>query len=143
MVKLQFDEPEKYTRVFAADVANTDKVLQFVEEDMLRHSLSPQSVYNMVVATEEIFSNIAQYAYTKDGTVSITTYIKDGFYHIQYVDCGKIYDPLLKPDPDITEAAETRNVGGLGIFLVKKMTDKVTYERQNGQNVLTIGIKVS
>lgn len=143
MLELRYDGADENTRVFAADVKNTDEVLQFIQDDMQKNHLPEQSAYKMVVASEEIFSNIAQYAYSKGGMAHISTYIKDGFYYIQYTDYGRDYNPLLKGDPNITDTAEKRRVGGLGIFLVKKMADKVTYKRHNGQNILTIGIKIA
>lgn len=143
MLELRYDGADENTHVFAADVKNTDAVLQFVKDDMQNNHLSEQSVYKMVVATEEIFSNISQYAYSKGGMVHISTSLKNGLYYIQYIDYGKYYNPLLKSDPNITDSAEKRRIGGLGIFLVKNMVDKITYKRDKGQNILTIGIKVA
>ena len=57
---------------------------------------------------------------------------------IQLVDSGKPFDPLTRPDPDLTLDAEDRGIGGLGIYMVKTSMDRVTYEREDGQNVFTM-----
>ena len=57
---------------------------------------------------------------------------------ITFIDSGIPYDPLMKPDPDVTLSAEEREIGGLGIYLAKKATDKMEYRREEDQNILTI-----
>ena len=57
---------------------------------------------------------------------------------ITFIDCGMPYDPLAKPDPDTTLSVEEREIGGLGIFMVKKSMDDMTYEYRDGKNILTI-----
>lgn len=57
---------------------------------------------------------------------------------ITFSDSGKPYNPLEKPDPDVTLSAEERSIGGLGIFMVKKSMDDMRYEYKDGQNILTI-----
>ena len=129
--------------VFAADIKNTDAVLSFLEKDMTQKNIISEKRANIIIAAEEIFSNIAQYAYPPgSGIARIKTQIKDSAYIIQFADNGIAYNPLDKNDPDVTQSAEERNIGGLGIFLVKKMTDNITYKRQDGQNILTISVNI-
>ena len=93
------------------------------------------------VAIDELMANIASYAYgTGKGEVTVRFDFESGDRTVvlTFIDSGIPYDPLAKPDPDVTLAVEKRTVGGLGIFLVKKTMDDMTYARQDGRNVLTI-----
>ena len=88
------------------------------------------------MAVDEIFSNIARYS----GATSVVLgcSLKDGKATLRFSDNGRPYDPTEKPDPDTTQSAEEREVGGLGIFMVKKLMDEVTYEYADGSNILTL-----
>lgn len=93
------------------------------------------------MAIDEIFANIAQYAYgggTGAATVRLALRDDARAVTLTFSDSGTPYDPLKKPDPDTTLSAEERQIGGLGIFLVKKTMDGMTYERRDGKNVLTL-----
>ena len=91
------------------------------------------------IAVEEIFVNIASYAYAPEvGEAWIEIKITEDplCAHITFQDCGIPYDPLKKPDPDVTLAADERAIGGLGIFMVKKSMDEMQYKYENGRNIL-------
>jgi anti-sigma regulatory factor (Ser/Thr protein kinase) len=93
------------------------------------------------VAAEEIFVNVASYAYTSGiGSVAIEVNFeeKPKAVAIRFIDSGIPYNPLEKEDPDVTLPAEKRGIGGLGVFMVKKSMDEVTYEYKDGKNHLTI-----
>ena len=93
------------------------------------------------VAIEERLANIASYAYgagTGEVTVRVDFEADTRTVSITFIDSGVAYDPSVKSDPDVTLTAEEREVGGLGIFLVKKTMDDMTYVRRDGRNVLTI-----
>lgn len=93
------------------------------------------------VAIDELLANIASYAYdpgTGEATVRLDYEDSTRTLSITFIDSGIAYDPLRKPDPDITLGAEERAVGGLGIFLVKKTMDDMAYVRRDGRNELTI-----
>ena len=93
------------------------------------------------VAVEEIFVNIANYAYKPDkgkAIVRVEVTDKPVAVAITFVDHGVPYDPLAKVDPDVTLAAHEREIGGLGIFMTKKIMDDVAYEYRDGQNILTL-----
>ena len=95
------------------------------------------------LAVEEIFVNIASYAYAPgEGTATIRTEIDGDFAVITFIDRGVPYDPLAKEDPDVTAMAHERQIGGLGIFLTKQVMDEVRYERRDGQNILTMRKKL-
>ena len=127
--------------VVCAAVEELNTVLEFVQEQLDRYECGIKEAMRIQIAVEEIFVNIANYAYEGEtGTAKIqVTYIEDiSSIRITMIDSGKQYNPLLKEDPDITLSAEERPIGGLGIFMVKKTMDKVDYEYKDGQNCLTI-----
>ena len=93
------------------------------------------------LAIEEIFVNIAHYAYAPekgDATVCVELTEKPRSTRITFIDRGKPYDPLAAADPDVSAPAADRRIGGLGVFLVKKTMDDVQYAYRDGQNILTI-----
>ena len=93
------------------------------------------------VAIDELLANIASYAYAPDKgdvTVRFDFDEESRMASISFIDTGIPYDPLRKPDPDVTLQAQEREVGGLGIFLVKKTMDDMLYARKDGRNILTI-----
>lgn len=103
---------------------------------------SPRTRGQLCLVCEEIFVNIAHYAYQPNtGTATIRADITPSPHPtltIQFIDTGKPFNPLENTPPDITLAAEQRNIGGLGIFLVRKIMDSVHYQRLNQNNILTL-----
>lgn len=126
-----------------ATTDNYKKVLAFVEE-ILKETNCPQDLmFTVDICLEEIYINIASYAYAneeKNGNAYIKIIIEEDPYEVKLVfkDRGLKYNPLDKADPDTTLSAEERDIGGLGIFMVKNMMDEVSYEYVDNQNVLTI-----
>jgi anti-sigma regulatory factor (Ser/Thr protein kinase) len=97
------------------------------------------------LAVEEIFVNIAKYAYSPEvGRAKVRVELEQDPLKviITFIDQGMPYDPLAKDDPDTTLSAEERQIGGLGVYMVKKTMDDITYEYKNGQNILTIKKKL-
>ncbi|MDR2741897.1 MAG: ATP-binding protein [Treponema sp.] len=93
----------------------------------------------LAVITEEIFVNIARYAYdTKDGNALIRVGRAGSALVMQFVDTGKHFNPLEKIDPDIGAPIENRSIGGLGIYITKKWMDSIQYDRVNDENRLTL-----
>lgn len=128
-----------------ATVENLDRVLAFVEGQMEALDASPRARMQVNIAVEEIFVNIAHYAYAPGtGSAVVRAAIEQDppAIAITFVDSGIPYDPLAKPDPDVTASVKDRPIGGLGIFMVKKIMDGVEYRRQDGTNVLTIRKKL-
>ena len=124
-----------------AIVKNLPDVMKFLEDRMDSLGCPMKLKMQISVAVEEVFANIASYAYApKRGnvTISVERVAHPKEVVITFVDQGRPYNPLLKKDPDITLSAEEREIGGLGIFLVKKYMDEVSYEYKDGCNVLTI-----
>lgn len=118
---------------------NLERVQSFINEILEQNDCGMKAQIQIEVAVEEIFVNIASYAYAPEtGEAEIEAGVTDGVLTMVFRDNGIPYDPLAKPDPDITLSAEERQIGGLGIFMVKKSMDNMTYRYVNGQNVLTI-----
>ena len=122
-----------------ARTENLEKALAFIDERLEAQDCPPKVQMQIDVATEEIFVNVAHYAYHPDvGDVTLRFEMQDGAAVITFIDRGVPYDPLAKPDPDVTLPAEERPIGGLGVFMVKKSMDSVAYEYKDGQNVFTM-----
>ena len=128
-----------------AAVANTAAVLGFIDAQ-LEEADCPIKVQTQIdVAVEEIFVNIAHYAYAPgkgEATVSVEISEPDSMVTITFKDRGIPYDPTAKIDPDVTLSVEEREVGGLGIFMVKQLMDHMSYEYRDGQNVLHLQKKI-
>lgn len=126
---------------FDAITDNFASVQEFVDGELETAECPMKIQLQIDIAIEEIFVNIARYAYTSetgkaDVTVEITDTPKTVF--ITFSDSGRPYNPLEKSDPDITLSAEERQIGGLGIFMVKKSMDEMRYEYLKGRNNLTL-----
>ena len=120
---------------------NLPLILSFIEQHLERTGCPPKAQMQISVAAEEIFVNIANYAYTPGkGNVTVRVEIsKDPVaVTITFMDNGKPFDPTKKIDPDVTLPANERDIGGLGIFMTKKMMDDVSYEYSGGKNILTL-----
>ncbi|SCW41293.1 Anti-sigma regulatory factor (Ser/Thr protein kinase) [Ruminococcaceae bacterium YRB3002] len=120
---------------------NLPEVLSFVDEQLAHLSCSHKVISQIDAAVEEIFVNISSYAYDPMiGSATIRMEFSDDPLSviISFVDGGVPYDPLAKPDPNLKIPVRDRRKGGLGIFIVKKTMDDVSYEYKDGQNILTI-----
>ncbi len=131
--------------LITAQIENLDEVLDFVLKQLDTKGCSSRIKNQIAVAVEEIFVNIAHYAYAPEvGEASIRVELTDEPVSIimSFMDGGKAFDPLAKPDPDISLPAGKRKIGGLGVFMVKQTMDDVSYEYKNGKNILTIKKKI-
>ena len=125
----------------AAVVQNLDTVTDFVNEQLEACDCPMKAQMQIDIAIDELFSNIAHYAYSPevgDATVRVEVTEEPLAVVITFIDRGVPYDPLAKADPDTTLSAEERQIGGLGIYMVKKSMDDITYEYKDGQNILSI-----
>lgn len=120
---------------------NLEQVMEFVDVRLEAAGCPPKVQMQIDVALEEIYINIANYAYnpeTGPATVRVDVSDEPVTVTITFVDHGIPYDPLAKADPDITLPAEDRDIGGLGIFMTKKLMDDVVYEYKDGSNILRL-----
>jgi anti-sigma regulatory factor (Ser/Thr protein kinase) len=126
-------------KIFPADINELAPVTVFLEEELDKAEASPKLMVTFAVALEELFVNVAHYAYPNSkGTVKIGIDTSGDSIVVQLTDSGIPFNPVAMPDPDITESAEERKIGGLGIYMVKKSMDSMTYEYKDNQNILTI-----
>ena len=132
-------------KTFKAKTEALSDVLGFVDLMLEKYECPMKLQMAICVAIEEVFVNVANYAYKNgEGDVIFGIAFNEDNREITFVmrDKGIPFDPLKKPDPDITLSAEEREVGGLGIFITKKTMDSVTYAYENGENVLTMIKKI-
>lgn len=124
-----------------ASIEYVRQVTEFVEEQLEAMDCPRKAMMQIDVAIDELFSNIASYAYDpEDGPVTVRVEVREdpAAVTLTFLDHGVPYDPLAKPDPDVGLSAEERSIGGLGIFIVKKSMDDIQYAYKDGQNILTI-----
>ena len=133
------------TKTFPAKTDALSDVLGFVDEMLQSYDCPMKIQMGICVAIEEVFVNIAHYAYGGgDGDMTLGIGFDEETRNITFemADSGVPFDPLKKPDPDITLSAEEREIGGLGIFITKKTMDSVSYSYEDGKNILTMIKKI-
>ena len=124
-----------------ADVKNLETITTFVDEGLEQFDCPPRAQMQLDIAVDELFSNIAYYAYqpgTGEVTVQVEITGEPASAMLTFIDGGIPYDPLSHADPDTTLSAQERQIGGLGIYMVKKSMDEVSYQYLDGKNMLTI-----
>jgi anti-sigma regulatory factor (Ser/Thr protein kinase) len=129
-----------------ATVENIETVTDFVNEQLETLDCPMKAQIQIDIAIDELFGNIAHYAYNPEigqATVRVEVIEDPLSVIITFIDNGVPYDPLAKTDPDTTLSAEERDIGGLGIYMVKKSMDEITYEYKDGHNILCIKKKLS
>lgn len=128
-----------------ATVENIAQVTAFVDEQLEAMECPMKAQIQIDVAVDELFGNIAHYAYRPGvgpATVRVELLAEPRAVELTFMDSGIPYDPLAKDDPDISLSIEEREIGGLGIYMVKKSMDAVSYEYKNGHNILRILKKI-
>ena len=132
-------------KTFPAKTEQLGDVLDFVQQTLESFECPMKIQTSICVAIEEVFVNVARYAYPKnDGDMTLYINFNEESRNVTFgmTDKGIPFDPLKKPDPDITLSAEEREIGGLGIFIAKKIMDSLSYEYKNEENVLTMIKKI-
>ena len=130
--------------ILANDISEISRLYEFIEELGSDFSLSLDIVFNLNLVLEEAVVNIINYAYPKEDHESIYLSAKmhEGSIVLVLTDTGKEFDPTAVPEADVTLSADDRQIGGLGIFLIRQIMNEVKYERIEGKNVLTLEKKV-
>ena len=124
-----------------AILENIEVVTDFVNEQLEALDCPMKAQMQIDIAIDELFGNIAHYAYNPEigqATVRVEVIEDPLAVTITFIDNGVPYNPLEKEDPDTSLSAEEREIGGLGIYMVKKSMDDITYEYKDGQNILAI-----
>lgn len=130
-------------KVFPAEDGALDEAIAFLEDELSKCDCSSKAMVQLDVVLEELFINIAHYAYPDgEGNVKISIDPVDEQVIIRFTDTGSPFNPLEKEDPDVTTCAEERDIGGLGIFLTKRTVDDISYVYLDGQNILQITKKI-
>ena len=122
-----------------AIVSELDAVQTFTKKILQEARFSEKSIKQVAVAVEEVFVNIAHYAYTPgtgEAAVQIEINKKPEQAVITFTDRGKPFNPMAKAEPDVSLPAKDRGVGGLGIFMARRLMDDMSYEYKEGRNVL-------
>lgn len=130
----------------SAKPENLDMVFEFIHQQLRKCQCGMELQCQVDLIVEEIYVNIAHYAYhPSDGDATIRCSVEGEPLQviIAFLDSGQPYNPLEKQDPDITLDAQRRNIGGLGIYMVKNLVDDIQYEFRDGKNILTIQKRVS
>jgi Anti-sigma regulatory factor (Ser/Thr protein kinase) len=128
-----------------AKIDRLSEVTSFIEEQLEEAGCSMKLSMQIQVAVEEIYVNIASYAYeggTGNATIRFEVVENGTVAQIIFIDSGIPYDPVKKEDPDVTQSADERPIGGLGIFMVKKSMDGMDYRYENNCNILTLTKKI-
>lgn len=133
------DSRDTQKMTIGASVDNLEQVAEFVDRLLNAQGCPAKVRRQIVLAVEEIFVNIAYYAYgVEGGGAEIRVKAEDDAAEVTITDEGTRYNPLDRDPPDLTLSAEERPVGGLGIYLVCRLMDDIHYVRQDGHNILTI-----
>ena len=116
-------------------------ITEFVDAQLEQYGCPMKAQMQIDIAIDELFSNIVHYAYHPEvgpATVRVEVAEDPLSVIITFIDQGVPYDPLSREDPDVTLSAEERDIGGLGIYIVKKNMNEITYEYKDGRNILKI-----
>ena len=126
--------------VIKNEISEIGKLATFIEELGEELVLTPDLIFNLNLALEEAVTNVILYAYPKEEQkdIFISANMSDNILIFVLTDSGKEFDPTQVPDADITLSAEEREIGGLGIFLIRQIMDTVEYQRIDGKNVLSM-----
>ncbi len=126
------------SRIFKADVKELDNLFEYSSTLLGVLDFSKRDIIMINTALEEVFVNVAKYAYEDTGEVEVSLSNDKNRVTFVFRDSGKPFNPLTKEDPNITAKSEEREVGGLGIYMVKNIMDETSYEYKDGHNVLTL-----
>lgn len=132
---------EMVEKTFEATVENLHPVLDLLESQLESHGASMKMINVISVAAEEMYANVAMYAYADQGIVgdcTISIWFEGDVVCIKFVDSGIEFNPLAKTDPNIHATVEEREIGGLGIYMVKETMDDCSYDRIDGKNIFVM-----
>jgi anti-sigma regulatory factor (Ser/Thr protein kinase) len=124
-----------------AIIENVEKVTAFVNAELEKINCPAKAKAEIDIAIDELFSNIANYAYNPEvgkATIKFEVQKNPMAVVITFMDNGIPYDPLKREDPNVTLSVDERQIGGLGIFMVKKSMDSIEYEYKDNHNILRI-----
>lgn len=128
-------------KTFVADVAEVPKIVEFVAELAGKTSIHPKRLMHLELAVEEASMNICTHAYKiKPGDMQVIVNQDEEKFSVEIFDEGTHFDPLSLDEPDVKASLEERNIGGLGVLLMRRVMDEVYYCRQGKKNILMMSI---
>ena len=136
--------PETGSDIFIATISNDlseiERLSLIIEDFVESRDLPVKMAFEFNVALDEILTNIISYGYedAEQHLINIRGKLADGFLTIEVEDDGREFDPLKSENPDLDSGIHERPIGGLGIHLVKKLTDQLEYHRQDAKNLLVM-----
>lgn len=130
----------KKVLVIKNEVAELERLAIFIEQVAEESNLDPETTMNLNLALEEVVSNVILYAYPQKmgEDITITAQLDGGTLVFTITDKGEEFDPTKVEEADVTLDPEDRQIGGLGIFIVRNIMNEVTYQRLEGKNILTL-----
>lgn len=136
----QPQEDADRTLVMTNKIEEIERMAAFIEELSQEYNLSVEHTFNIHLAIEEAVTNVIMYAYPQDEEHEfvLTVQKAENSLIFKVIDSGKEFDPTLQPEADVTLSLEERPVGGLGIFLIRRVMQSVEYQRVDGKNILTM-----
>lgn len=141
-IEKNMDKKNKISELsIEATIENLEKVEEFIDENLDKCNFSTKRMNQIKISVEEIYVNIAHYAYSPNtgmAKISVDINQDDKYMEIVFIDQGKPYNPLEKKDPDVKLKLSERQMGGLGIYMTKKLMDDISYEYSHGKNILTL-----
>ena len=134
----------KQTLILRNDIREIARLAAFIDGLAAGTRLDASQVKSLNLALEEAVTNVVLYAYPpgQPGSLELVGERGEGFLRFVITDAGKPFDPTSKPDPDVTLGVKERPIGGLGVFLMRRIMDEIRYVRSGGQNVLTLLKKI-
>jgi anti-sigma regulatory factor (Ser/Thr protein kinase) len=136
----QLQEDAARSLVMTNRIEEIERMAAFLEELSQEYDLSVEHSFNIHLAVEEAVTNVIMYAYPQDEKheFALTVQKIEDSLIFKVIDSGKEFDPTLQPEADVTLSLEERPVGGLGIFLIRRVMQSVEYQRVDGKNILTM-----
>lgn len=130
--------------VLANEISEVSRLNDFIEEIGREFAIAPDVLFNLNLVLEEAVVNVINYAYPKEEHefIYLSASMHEGSIVLVLTDTGKAFDPTAAPEADITLSADERQIGGLGIFLIRQIMNEVRYERIDGKNILTLEKKL-
>jgi len=127
------------TLTVQSELRELDKVRQFLKKNLVGLGLNEEDTYKVELSLVEMCSNIMRYAYPRDkGEIVISVWHEEGKFYLEVRDSGVPFDPRQVKRPTLEEMISREQMGGLGIFLARKLMDGFLYRREDDQNVLVM-----
>ena len=143
MLELLYKNNNINKREFKANRYELPNIQRFVKEEVSKQNCDPKVANQISLAIEEMFVNIADYAYQgKKGNCFLTIEFNDNKFTFTFEDEGIPFNPIEKENPNINLPVQDRKVGGLGIYITKTIMDEVKYKYENNKNILTLIIDI-